>query len=161
MFKFGKSFPIDGTNDTIIKRKPDFPKTARNKSRFLKTFPRVRGNISDCCKAVNVGRVTYYRWIESDPEFAQSIDNLNESIVDWYETQLARAAYEGNAACIIFGLVNKGRKRGWQHVTKVKKEIDKKVGITIELVESDRQPLLLDNADGIIEATTAEQDKGG
>jgi predicted DNA-binding transcriptional regulator AlpA len=163
-FNLYKTILDNDTNDTLDNKKciKQQDRTIRKKADFLKMFPRVLGNISECCRAINIGRKTYYRWLEDDPEFAKDVEIANENLVDWLETQLYRAAESGNAACIIFGLVNKGAKRGWQHVTKVKREIENKIGIKIELVDSTEQEMIIDNTDANInQLPESEQGSSG
>jgi transcriptional regulator of acetoin/glycerol metabolism len=44
-------------------------KTDKKKSDFLVALKNNNGNISEACQAINIGRRTYYSWIEKDEPF--------------------------------------------------------------------------------------------
>jgi hypothetical protein len=89
--------------------------TAQNKKRadFLIALKEKAGNISKACEAVNVGRRTYYDWMENDPEFAKVVEDINESIIDWSEDALKLRIQAGDTTAVIFHLKTKGKKRGY------------------------------------------------
>ena len=91
-----------GTNRTAIK-----------KADFLVAFKAKAGNISHACDASQVGRQTYYGWLEADAAFAQAVEDINESLIDWGEGLLKVQMQKGDTTAIIFFLKTKGKKRGY------------------------------------------------
>lgn len=80
---------------------------------FIDAMRKTLGNISESCKIVGIDRSTYYRWMESDKAFADSIDEVYERNTDFVETKLMKLINEENPTAIIFYLKTKGKKRGY------------------------------------------------
>ena len=92
----------NGTNGTLLDKK----------RKFIKQLTENLGNVSKTCKELNVGRQTYYNWVE-DEEFEVAVRDAEESLLDESEFQLMSAIKSGNLTAIIFHLKTKGRKRGY------------------------------------------------
>lgn len=88
-------------------------RTHKKKNEFLIAFEAKAGNISQACKAIDIGRRTYYDWLEHDKKFAQNVDDLNEAGIDWGESLLKLQMQKGDTTAIIFFLKTKGKKRGY------------------------------------------------
>ena len=87
---------------------------AHNKKElFLNIFEKKAGNISIACKAIGIGRRTYYNWIEEDKTFKEDIDNINESLIDFTENKLLQNIKAGKEASIFFFLKCKAKHRGY------------------------------------------------
>ncbi len=56
--------------------------TVKRKRRFLDIVNQTMGNITNAAKAVNIGRRTFYNWMDHDPEFAALYEEIQESIID-------------------------------------------------------------------------------
>ncbi len=88
--------------------------TATKKARFLKAYEQQSCNISAACRAAKIkSRKTFYRWLESDPVFAEQVSDLDEADLDFSEGALKKQIGNGNIAAIIFHLKTKGRRRGY------------------------------------------------
>lgn len=83
------------------------------KEKFLEALARGYGIIATACEAVNVGRTTYYRWYNSDPEFKERVDEITETQVDFVESKLMQSINANDTTAIIFYLKTKGKKRGY------------------------------------------------
>lgn len=101
------------------------------KQHFLDMLVKTRGIISGACQAVNISRQTYYQWLKDDPEFAKSVEEINEGCIDWVESKLhekingvsvIRYTQKGEEdiyeqppsdTAIIFYLKTKAKKRGY------------------------------------------------
>lgn len=57
--------------------------TVKKKKDFLKAAAKNRGNITKSAKAANIGRRTYYHWIDEDLEFAAQFEEVLESFLDF------------------------------------------------------------------------------
>jgi len=87
---------------------------AHNKKElFLNVFEKKAGNISMACKAVGIGRRTYYNWLDEDKTFRENIDNINESLIDFAESKLLLNIKAGKEASLFFYLKCKGKQRGY------------------------------------------------
>ena len=82
------------------------------KRKFIKQLTENLGNVSQTCTELNIGRRTYYHWLE-DEEFEVAVRDAEESLLDESEFQLMSAIKNGNLTAIIFHLKTKGRKRGY------------------------------------------------
>lgn len=88
-------------------------KTDKKKSNFLIALKNNNGNISEACEAINIGRRTYYSWIEKDKTFKQSAEDAQESLIDLAESKLVENIKDNDNTSIIFFLKTKGKKRGY------------------------------------------------
>jgi hypothetical protein len=53
-------------------------------------------SISQACAAVGIGRTTVYRWLESDPDFANALDMARTRMIAAAERTLQRAIEHGD-----------------------------------------------------------------
>tara|TARA_B100000424_G_C22764698_1_gene412203 strand:+ start:297 stop:668 length:372 start_codon:yes stop_codon:yes gene_type:complete len=88
-------------------------KTDKKKSDFLVALKNNNGNISDACIAVNIGRQTYYDWLDKDDQFKVDAENAQESLIDLAESKLVENIKDNDNTSIIFFLKTKGKKRGY------------------------------------------------
>jgi hypothetical protein len=106
-------------------------KIYNNKKQLLEALKEYKGIISSACDAVNLSRQTFYNYIDNDPEFAQSVQDINEASIDFVESKLfekingvSMVSYDSKGAptvyeqppsdtAIIFYLKTKGKKRGY------------------------------------------------
>ncbi len=65
----------------------------KKKDEFLKEYVKLRYNISKVCKALNIGRQTYYNWIKSDDSFAEKVVNAKQGSIDDIEDILIKIAF--------------------------------------------------------------------
>ncbi len=84
----------------------------RKQNSFLKALKETLGNITAACMQVHISRQTYYNWMNDD-EFAQAVDEVNESNLDYAESKLLSLIRQENATAIIFYLKTKGKSRGY------------------------------------------------
>jgi hypothetical protein len=63
------------------------------------------------CRRAAVPRATYYRWLKSDPEFAEkcraALEHSTQAVSDIAEAKLITAIQEGNMTAISFWLRNR------------------------------------------------------
>lgn len=90
------------------------------KLQFLKNFEET-GNISNACDFIEISRTTFYRWKEDDLDFAESFNDICESVGDFVEDQLLMQIKAGETAATIFYCKTKLRKRGY--IEKVEQEV--------------------------------------
>lgn len=105
-------------------------KTIKKKRELLNALESSLCVITTACKLAKIERKTYYRWLESDPFFAEMVDDLSDIALDFAETKLFEkingvqmvkhgreedTIYEQapSDTAIIFYLKTKGKKRGY------------------------------------------------
>ena len=86
---------------------------AERKAAFLEVFPKKAGIVTGACQAVGISRTQFYAWLKEDRVFAAAIEDINEQLIDYSESQLMSKIQAGNMTAIIFHLKCKGKKRGW------------------------------------------------
>jgi hypothetical protein len=59
------------------------------KKKWLDSY-RQTFNKTDACKAVKVNRSTVWRWVQDDPEFAELVREIEESMLDTAESELMK-----------------------------------------------------------------------
>lgn len=69
--------------------------TPEKKAAFCAALVASGGNITRACQAVEIVRMTAYRWREEDPEFAADWDRCRAAGVDALEDEALRRAFEG------------------------------------------------------------------
>tara|TARA_Y100001938_G_scaffold126577_1_gene178656 strand:- start:2276 stop:2647 length:372 start_codon:yes stop_codon:yes gene_type:complete len=93
--------------------------TLDKKELFLKALESNLGNITQACKSANIGRQTYYDWIDDDVEFDEQCRNVEESLLDLAEHRLLQKIDSSDTTSIIFFLKTKGKKRGYNESTQL------------------------------------------
>ncbi len=92
-----------------------------NKKKFLQVYREKGCNISATCDAVNISRTAFYKAKKEHPSFAEGIDEVNESLIDYAESMLMSNIKDGKETSIIFYLKTKGKERGY--VERVEQEV--------------------------------------
>jgi hypothetical protein len=87
--------------------------TEARKNAFIDILRANGGNIKQSCIKTNMGRSTYYAWIDDDKDFENEVRDVNEELLDFTESQLMKHITKGNLTAIIFYLKTKGQSRGY------------------------------------------------
>ncbi len=72
-----------------------------------------RAIISTAAAKTGISRQTHYRWLESDPEYAERTHEINEAAIDAVEAKLLDLIDAGDTAACIFFLKTRARSRGY------------------------------------------------
>lgn len=75
-----------------MRRKPDI--TGQLKKAFLAAYEETC-TVMHACAASDVGRSTYYEWLNDDPEFAAAVTAVEAKIGDKLEKEAIRRAVDG------------------------------------------------------------------
>ncbi len=105
-------------------KKKDQMRTKKAKEIMLKELILSLGNVTTACIETGIDRKTYYKWIDKDKEFKQSVDSIPDITLDHYEKRLHELIDGGNVIATLFALKSKGKKRGWEDSTKHETKID-------------------------------------
>lgn len=113
-----------------VKTKITDIKKEDKKEVLLKTLEKSYGNVSDACKMANISRNQFYKYVRTDEDFKEKVDELQESLIDIAETALYKQIEAKNITAIIFFLKTKGKQRGYiervEHVNKEVQEFENK-----------------------------------
>lgn len=91
--------------------------TREKLNQIAQIYEKKSGNITATCLAANIGRRSFYRYLENDAKFKEMIEDVNESLVDLAETKLLTLINEGDRESILFMLRTKGKDRGYGNIT--------------------------------------------
>jgi len=59
-----------------------------HKKELLEALAKSKGIVSTACESVGLSRTTFYDYVNTDPEFAQAVDDINEKSIDFVESKL-------------------------------------------------------------------------
>lgn len=121
---------------------------------FTQFFYRYDGNISAACMAVGVTRATFNRWLQKYPEMSDTIEEVNEALLDLAEQQLLKNIEAGKENSLFFFLCNKGKHRGWADIRKLSGPKLAAVKININYPDQKKQLPHIDVQE--VQATDAE-----
>jgi hypothetical protein len=102
-------------------KKLKYENLSKEQNRFLEALKLSLGNVTGACAKVKVSRQTYYNWMKN-PEFADAVEEVNESNLDYAESKLLSLIRNENPTAIIFYLKTKGKKRGY--IERMENEVD-------------------------------------
>lgn len=71
------------------------------------------GIVTTAAKMAGIDRVTHYKWMNSDPEYARMIADVDNIALDFAESKLHKKIEKGDTIATIFYLKTKGKKRGY------------------------------------------------
>lgn len=80
---------------------------AIKKENFVDLYKQTHGHITDCCRAIEISRTTYYTWLEKDEKFAKAIMEAEMDLNDDIRDVLVKKAGEGDMTAVIFYLKNR------------------------------------------------------
>jgi undecaprenyl pyrophosphate synthase len=126
-------------------------KLTRKQVAMVKALVETLGNVTTACLQVGISRETHYRWTKENALYKERTSEVEEIELDFYENALRKQIKEGNAACIIFALKTRGRKRGYIE----KNEVEHTGARPIQLVFEDIDGQDKGNKDGQAEASVA------
>ena len=127
--------------NTIKKREQAIQDDIKRRQKlFSQIYENKACNISLACKAVNIGRTTFYDWCNKYPEFAKRCDEIENGLMDMAESQLCINIRNGKEASLIFFLCNRRPER-WKNVQKIEGgDVDKPIQIVVKGVDLSKYP---------------------
>lgn len=102
--------------------------------RFLKAYIACAYNLSEACKKAGVRRQNVIDWKAADPEFANKMWEIEESITDFVETQMLKQIRNNNPAMIMWFLETKGKNRGYTRKFEMENNI--KIELSTEQIDA-------------------------
>lgn len=83
------------------------------KQAMIKALEQRLGVVTDACKSVGINRATHYKWLNSDKDYKQQVEAIENVAIDFVESKLYEKIQKGDTACIIFYMKTKGKNRGY------------------------------------------------
>ena len=71
------------------------------KKRFLDALVR-EGTLTGGCREIGLSRTTVYKWLKIDKEFAELVEQAEQTVADNLEHEAIRRAYDGSDTLLIF-----------------------------------------------------------
>ena len=90
-----------------------------NKSRHIKKESMIKaleqslGIVTVACKKADIPRSTFYKWLKEDEEFKKQVIDIENTALDFAESQLHKQISDNSTSATIFYLKTKGKKRGY------------------------------------------------
>ena len=108
------------------------------KEAFIIAYKENFGNITTSCLAAGIGRAQYKKWMETDPEFAKELAEIEpeEIMLDFGEQKLMERIARGDTLATMFLLKTKGKRRGYIEKTEVQHEGDVVKQITVNVLKT-------------------------
>lgn len=88
-------------------------RTELGKADMLRELERNLGIVTTASKRVGIDRRTHTNWVQSDPDYAAAVADIQEQALDMVETMLLKRVQEMDTTSIIFYLKTKGKSRGY------------------------------------------------
>lgn len=109
------------------------------KKALLEALEKSLGVVTTACKIVGIHRSTFYEYLKEDEEFRQQVEELDNMVLDFAESQLHNQIKDGNTSATIFYLKTRGRKRGYYEKTQFDHTTDDEpIKININLANGDK-----------------------
>lgn len=84
------------------------------KDAMLEALTLTMGIVSTACAKVGISRQTHYDYMDSDPEYAKAVDDINERTIDMVESKLYKKINKDECTTsTIFFLKTKAKHRGY------------------------------------------------
>lgn len=83
------------------------------KPKFVEAYKKGGADIDSACESVGISRSCYKNWRRIDPDFAQALDDIDESAIDFVESKLMQLINANDPSSIHFFLKTRGMKRGY------------------------------------------------
>lgn len=118
------------------------PMQTIKKEEFLTALESHLGIVSTACREAGIGKTTYYRWIEKDPQFKAKVDAVADTAIDFVETQLFKQIKDGNAQAAIFYLRTKAKHRGYSEMPMLGIDMSQPIQILLPGAYAQQPPML-------------------
>ena len=103
------------------------------KKQILELYPKKACNVSAVCSAVGITRKTFYDYMNADDEFADSIEESKEALIDNAESILQKKILSEDTVSLIFFLKTRGKSRGYTERQEIE-DVSEKEPIQVNIV---------------------------
>lgn len=91
-------------SEAVGEERQERESTTRMKNRFLEVYAKTMGTITLACDQADIERKTFYRWMQTDPEFRSKVNKQNDDRVDMVEDRLLKLIQMDDGPSIRFFL---------------------------------------------------------
>ena len=113
----------------------DINDTIKNKLLMLEALEANKNIVTVSAQCAGIHRDSHYRWMKEDPEYAEKVNALNDTAIDWVENKLYDLINLGDTTATIFYLKTKGRKRGFNERLELSHETPEGLDIKVEFIK--------------------------
>jgi hypothetical protein len=92
------------------------------KQKVLKALEETHGVVTEACKKAGLARGQFYVYMNNDEKFKKKVEEIQDSAIDYVESQLFKNIRKGNITGQIFYLKTKGKNRGYVERQEVQQE---------------------------------------
>lgn len=92
------------------------------KQKLLKALEECHGVVTTACRKAGVSRGAYYKIWNKDEKFREQVEEIQESAIDFVESELFKQIKNGNITGQIFYLKTKGKNRGYVEKQQIQQE---------------------------------------
>lgn len=107
--------------------------TKDSKKKMLEALEYNLGIVSTSCASADVSRATHYRWLKEDQDYKAYVQDIQETAIDFVESQLYEKIKDKDTASIIFYLKSKAKHRGY--VERQQIEVGETKEFTVKVIE--------------------------
>jgi len=100
---------MDSNNSNNIKEKDWIV----SREQILEALCGNSGFLQQTAEALNINRVTLWRYIKSDKQLQEEVEQVKESLIDFAESQLRTNIKDGKETSLIYFMNCKARHRGY------------------------------------------------
>ena len=100
---------------------------------MLEALEKTLGVVTTAAKMVGIERTTHYKWMESDNDYKEKVQDLQDVVLDFAESALHKMIENHNPAATLFLLKTKGKKRGYIERQEIEHSSDVETDITFEI----------------------------
>ena len=90
------------------------------------------GVVTTASKKANIERTTHYKWLAQDAKYAEQVEAIKDTALDFAESQLHKRMQNGSDTAIIFYLKTQGKGRGYIERTEVAHSGEATVNVIVE-----------------------------
>jgi hypothetical protein len=83
------------------------------KKAMIAALTKSLGIVTTACKSVGIDRSLHYRWMNEDPEYKTSVEDISDIALDFAESKLHTLIDKGDTSANIFYMKTKGKRRGY------------------------------------------------
>jgi len=87
--------------------------TIKKKERVIQALRETLGNIAAAAEKANVCRVSVFRWMREDEDFAMAVDEVRKASASVFESMLFKKISAGDTTCLLYYLNHQGRCLGY------------------------------------------------
>lgn len=107
--------------------------TALKKKAMLEALEKTLGVVTTAAKIVGIERTTHYKWMESDNDYKEKVQDLQDVVLDFAESALHKMVENHNPAATLFLLKTKGKKRGYVERQEIEHTSDVETNVVFEI----------------------------